>query len=396
MARSNRHRAVIVVALLVLGVTVLILRPPRVPVDTVAAARGRLMVTVDEEGETRVRDRYLITAPVAGRLQRIALEEGDPVEQGTVVAQMNPLPLDPRVHAEATARVEAAEAAKREADARVEEARAAHAQATREARRMRALGGGGIVAAEAVERAALDEVSRAKQLEAAQSAARAAEYAVVAARAALLAPGQTSTLTVCAEEQEACVALRAPATGQVLRVLEESERVVEFGTPLLEIGDPSKLEIVVDVLSSDAVKVTAGDRVLVHDWGGEQELEARVRLVEPSGFTKVSALGVEEQRVNVIADFLDPPHALGDGYRLEARIVVWSGDVLKIPSSALFRHRGRWSVFVVEGGRARRREVEVGHVNSFEVEVAGGLTAGEVVVEHPSDQVDDGTRVRAT
>jgi HlyD family secretion protein len=388
-------RGLVIGAALTLGVTAFVLRPKPVTVEATHVVRGELQVTVDEEGETRVRDRFLITAPVAGRLQRITLDPGDQVEEGAIVAQMNPLPLDPRLKAEATARLEAAEAAEREASARVEETRAALAQARREAARARELGSAGIVSAEAIERAALDETTHARQLDAALHSARAAEHNVEAARAALLAPGQTSTLTVCTEQTEACVALRSPVAGRVLRVLEESERVVEFGRPLLEIGDPSALEVVIDVLSSDAVKVSAGDRVVLQDWGGDRALTATVRLVEPSGFTKVSALGVEEQRVNVVADFTEAPKTLGDGYRLEARIVVWQGEVLKVPSSALFRHGDDWSVFVVERGRARRRVVEVGHVNSFEVEVAKGVDDGELVIRHPSDLLEDGTRVRA-
>jgi HlyD family secretion protein len=183
-------------------------------------------------------------------------------------------------------------------------------------------------------------------------------------------------------------------TGRVLRVIEESERVVPVGAPLLEIGDPRALEVVVDVLSADAVKVRPGADVVFEDWGGERTLEGRVRLVEPSGFTKVSALGVEEQRVNVIADFVEPPAMLADGYRLEARIVVWEGaDVLTIPASALFRRGGTWEVFAVVDGRARRRGVTLGHRTPARVEVIGGLDAGDVVVLHPSDLVGDGTRV---
>ena len=385
--------ALVIGATATVAVSAWLLGPAPVRVEAVPASRGALLVTVDEEGETRVRDRYLITAPLAGRLQRIALEPGDAVAEGAIVAQMNPRPLDPRLHAEAAARLEAAAAAAREAAARVAAARAALAQARREAARARELGATGIVAREAIERAALDETTRARQLDAALYAERAAAHRIEGARAALLAPGATSTLTVCAEQAEACVALRAPVAGRVLRVLEENERVVELGTPLLEIGDPHALEIVIDVLSRDAVQVAPGAPVRVQDWGGDRALDARVRLVEPSGFTKVSALGVEEQRVNVIADLLEAPAALGDGYRLEARIVTWEGTALKIPATALFRDGDGWSVFVVERGRARRRAVRVGRMGALEVEAAGGLAEGELVVRHPNDLLEDGTRV---
>jgi HlyD family secretion protein len=180
----------------------------------------------------------------------------------------------------------------------------------------------------------------------------------------------------------------------VLRIPERSERVVAAGEPLLEMGNCGDLEIVADLLSSDAVKVRPGHRMLVEDWGGDSALIARVRRVEPGGFTKISALGVEEQRVNVVADFVDPPGPLGDGYRVEVRIVVWeAADVLRIPASALFRHGDAWHVFVVERGRARRRAVDVGARGTFDAEVLGGLAAGEVVIRHPSDRIDDGVRV---
>jgi HlyD family secretion protein len=235
----------------------------------------------------------------------------------------------------------------------------------------------------------LNETTRQKELEAAEFTAHKADYEVRAAEAALLAAsGQTDG------NSDVAVELRAPISGSVLRVLEESERVVTVGTPLLELGDPEKLEIVIDILSTDAVPVRPQAPVLIEEWGGAGALQGRIRLVEPSGFTKISALGVEEQRVNVIADFVDDPGKLGDGYRIEARIVVWKGDnVLKIPSSALFRRRDAWNVFVVEGGRARRRAIEVGHRNPFEVEVLGGLQEGDLVVVHPSDTLDDGVRV---
>jgi HlyD family secretion protein len=380
-------------ALGALALVVYLVRPTPIEVETATVVRGPLQVTVDEEGETRVRDRFVVAAPVPGRLDRITLDEGDSVGAGDVVARMNPQPLDPRTQAEAAARREAAEAAEREADARVEQARAALAQAEREAERARQLAVGGTISNEERERAELQETTRGKELEAALFAARAADHNVRAARAALLAPGTAGAAT-CDDGAEACLEIRAPVGGRVLRVLEESERVVNVGAPLLEIGDPTALEIIVDVLSTDAVKVRPGAAVLVEEWGGERPLRAHVRAVEPSGFTKVSALGVEEQRVNVLADFDDDPGRLGDGYRLEARIVVWEGtDVLKIPASALFRRGSDWHVFLVEKGRARRRAVEVGHGSALEFEVKSGLDEGATVIIHPSDLIEDGVKV---
>jgi HlyD family secretion protein len=401
MDAVNVWRKRIVVAAIVVVVLAglaFILRSKPVPVETVRAQRGVLQVTVDEEGETRVRERFLVAAPVSGRLQRITLDPGDVVQRGVVVARMNPLPLDPRSLIGAQARLEAAEAAKREADAGVERARAGAEQAERDASRAATLAEQGTIATEQRERAEVEATARQKGLEAAEFAARAAAYNVDAARAALLAPGRTSTVSVCAEESEACIDLHAPIGGSVLRVFEESERVVAVGAPLVEIGDPKELEVVIDLLSTDAVNVAPGDPILFEDWGGGETLHGRVRLVEPSGFTKISALGVEEQRVNVIADFVDVPERLGDAFRLEARIVTWEGsDVLSVPSSALFRRNGQWAVFTVdEGSRARVTGVEVGRANSFEVEIHDGLQQGAVVIVHPSDLIEEGTRVEQT
>jgi HlyD family secretion protein len=389
---SQRRIVLIFVLLIAAGLAYMWLRPASVHVETATAAAGPMQVTVDEEGETRVRERFVVAAPLSGRVERISLDAGDRVEEGAVVARMYPQPLDPRTVAEGTAHLEAANAAKREAAARVEQARAAVEQAVRAAGRARRLSSNGTISAEELELAVLAETTRQKELEAAQFTARKADYEVRAAEAALLATSGRTDDGINVE-----VELRAPVAGAVLRVLEESERVVTVGTPLLEIGDPANLEIVIDILSTDAVPVRPQAPVLIEDWGGHDSvLQARVRLVEPSGFTKVSALGVEEQRVNVIADFVDPPGALGDNYRVEARIVIWKADkVLKVPASALFRRRSVWSVFVVEGGKARHRDVEIGHRNPFEVEIVGGLQEGETVILHPSDLLDEGVRVDA-
>jgi HlyD family secretion protein len=310
---------------------------------------------------------------------------------------MNPLPLDRRAHAEATARLAAAEAQQRAADAQVEEAHAALEQAQRTGARARHLGKAGTIAAEERELAELAETAREKELDAATFAARAAAFNVEAARAALLAPGgetHQEFVGACEAQDGACIELRSPVTGQVLRIPEKSERVVAAGTPLLELGDAGSLEVVVDVLSADAVKVKPGALMLLDDWGGDAPLQARVRLVEPSAFVKLSALGVEEQRVNVVGDFVAPSVPLADGYRVEARIVVWErDDVMKVPSSALFRRAGEWNVFVVEGGRARRRAVRIGQRGTTEVEVLGGIDDDAQVVLHPSDQVDEGVRI---
>jgi HlyD family secretion protein len=390
----NARRRWLIVAAVVLAATaglLWLLRPAPLRVELGPVERGLLEVTVDEEGRTRVRQRFVVAAPVSGRLYRIALDEGDAVEAGAVVARVDPAPLDPRSLAQAEARLESAMASRREAEARVVQARATLAQAERELRRARTLAKAGTISDQDREQAELTRISRAQELDAARQSADAAAHEVEAARAVLLAAGGRSR----DEGKEGSpVEVHAPAAGRVLRVLEESERVVAVGTPLVEIGDPGDLEIVVDVLSADAVRILPGAEMRLEAWGGERTLRGLVRLVEPSGFTKISALGVEEQRVNVIGDFVDPPGALGDGYRLEARIVVWRGEgVLRAPASALFRRGEGWSVFLAEDGRAWLRAVEVGQRAADAVEILGGLEAGGRVILHPTDRVADGVRI---
>ena len=362
----------------------LAVRPSPVPVDVARATVGPLRVTIDEEARTRVRDRYVVTAPIAGRVARIPLEAGDAVARDAVVARMTPLPLDPRSRAQAEAQVAAAGDAQRAAAAAVAQAREALAQARRERVRVTELASRSLVAPAERERAELADTLAAQDLEAAEFRAQAALHDVEAARAALIAAGAGAVVT-----------LRAPVSGVVLRIPERSERVVQAGEPLLELGNCGDLEIVADLLSSDAVKVRAGDLMLVEDWGGDSTLIARVRRVEPGGFTKISALGVEEQRVHVVAELNQCPDALGDGYRVEARIVIWEADsVLKVPTTALFRAGDAWGVFVIDGGRAAERVVQVGRQNAFEAEITAGLESGDSVVRHPGDRISSGVRVR--
>ena len=383
------------ILLLALGaaiVTLLVvaLLPSPLTVEAVRASRGPLRVTIDEEGETRAHDRFMVAAPIAGRLERVAFEDGDAVTRGQVVAVIHPLPLDVRSKAEAIARGDSAEAGKREAAAQVQHAQADQDQARRERERAGKLVKEGLVSVESFERAKTAETTAAHELEAARFRNEAAAYEVEVARAALIAAG------LGAEEPARLVQLRSPVRGSVLKVLEKSERVVPAGTPILSVGDAAKLEIVVDVLSTDAVKLSPGMPVLLENWGGEQPLRACVRLVEPSGFTKISALGIEEQRVNVIADFVDPPGRLGDGYRVEARVVIWEAEsVLKIPSGALFRRGQDWNVFALEDGRAQARQVEIGHRNALEAEVLHGIEEGNGVIVHPSNEIASGMRVKA-
>lgn len=376
--------------LLVAGLLIVALWPRAVPVEVTAASRGPLVVTVDEEGETRVRDRFVVSAPVAGRVLRIDLEPGDRVRPGMVVARVRaqtPPLLDARTRAEAVEALAAARAAVNRAQADEQQARTQLSRVMREAARVRELMRGGLATGQQTDSAEAD-------VRAAEEAASSATYAVQMAQAdvrraeARLAP-------VSPVEGDRVVSVTSPVEGVVLRRVRESEAVVPAGEPLVEVGDPTKLEVVADLLSSDAVKVKPGQRVIVEDWGGDQPLSARVRRIEPAGFTKVSALGVDEQRVNVVMDFAGGVvPAIGDAFRVEVRVVLWeSATALKVPTSALFRRGSAWAVFVVNAGMASAREVTLGQRNGQEAEVVSGLQQDELVVLHPGDTIGDGTKV---
>ena len=346
--------------------------------ETATVVRGSLTVSVEEEGRTRVRDRYVLYAPVAGYLRRIDLDVGDAVEAGAVLATLDPLPpatLDQRSRAEAEARVSAARAelARREAAAR--QAGAEAELAASEFARIESL-----LARKLVSRSQFDEAS--SRMQAAAAAKHAANAAIDVGRYELDAALASLRYTASGEPGRSleAVPVRAPVSGRVLAIQQESAGVVEAGQPLLEVGNPAELEVMVEVLSRDAVRIAPGGRVLLERWGGEAPLEGVVRTVEPTGFTKVSALGVEEQRVRVIADLASTTgdrQRLGDGYRVEARFIVWeSDDALTVPASALFRRDDGWAVFVVEGGRARERAVTPGHGSGLLTEVVDGLEEG--------------------
>jgi HlyD family secretion protein len=388
MSRHRKRSVWIVIAVAAAALLGLVFRPSPLAVETGQVVRGALRVSVDEEGKTRVRDRFVVSAPVAGRLGRVELREGDAVERGGVIARLAPLPLDERTRAEANARLHAAIASERSAEARIVKASRELEQARRSHVRADELARTGTLASEAREQAELAEETLERDLESARFAGRAAAFEKEAARAALLA-AEAGPEGFAAE-----VTVRAPVTGRILRLLQQSERSVSAGTPLVEIGDPASLEIVVDLLSADAVRVRPGAAMRI-DAGDGGTLSGRVRTIEPSAFTKVSALGVEEQRVNVIADFMEPPGRLGDGYRVESSVTVWEADrAVKAPAAALFRRGSKWSVFVIEDGRARSRDVEVGHRNADEAEIVRGVDPGAVVILHRGDRVRDGLRVR--
>jgi HlyD family secretion protein len=368
-------------------------------VEIAPVVRGPLVVTVEEEGKTRVIDRYVISAPVAGFTRRIELDVGDVVARGQPLVVMEPLRsdvLDPRRRAEAQARIAAAEAALQVAEQNARAAAAEADLAETELARLKRL-----YQARGTSREALDQA----EAEARRTRAhlRSAEFAVDVARSELEAARtalrySAAEATPAADEQ---VVIRSPVDGQVLKISHKSARVVGAGESLIEVGNPDALEVEVDVLSADAVRIRPGTRVLFDRWGGDVPLEGRVRVVEPAGFTEVSALGVEEQRVWVIADITSPPELwkrLGDGYRMEASFVLWEGErVLQVPTSALFRYRddrgNGWAVFVAQDKRARLRPVQVGHRSGLRAEIRSGLSQGEAVITHPGESVEDGVRL---
>lgn len=374
------------------------LQPRPVDVDLIAVEKGPLVITVDEEGETRIRDVFVLSAPVRGRVLRIEREEGDDVTANeTILAEIEPTDptfLDVRSEAEARAAVNTAKASLALAEAELMQADAELEFATAERSRTRALR-----TSEAVSERALDDAERLYKIRAAATETARAAVAMrhselEAAEARLLRPGAPPS----PGQPCPCLPIRAPVSGQVLRVLHESEGVVDTGHPLLEIGDPRDLEIVVDFLSSDAVRIEPGQRVLIDQWGGDAVLNGVVRRVEPFGFTKVSALGIDEQRVNVIIDFQDPPDdwaRLGHGFQVEARVVLEEApDALKVPLTALFRQGDAWAVFVVEEETATIRLVGIGGRGALETEILSGLAEGETVIRYPNDDIDEGVAVR--
>lgn len=383
------------VALLVVSLIALGFVPKPVPVTIGQAQKRALEVTVDEPGKTRIRSKYVVSAPVAGQLSRITLEAGDQVPAGAVVARIAPLSpqlLDERTRAEASARVAVAQANLVRVQSTIGRAETSATFARNQAERMRKLRSQGGTSDQAFEQAEYQERAASEELASARLARRVAEGELLAARSALASvagePGTGSEVQVV-----------APVAGQVLKVLQESEGVVQPGTPLLEIGDPAELEIVVDVLTTDAVRIAVGAEARIERWGGDHPLRARVERKQPSAFTTRSALGVEEQRAPIVLDLAEERarwQQLGDGYRVEARIrVSYLENALVIPASALFREEGQWVAFKVEAQHARRHKLTIGARNPDWAEVKSGLFAGDRVILYPSDQVVDGVEISA-
>jgi HlyD family secretion protein len=363
-------------------------------VDFVRVMRGPMQVTIEEEGRTRLRERFVISAPTAGYLRRIGVKVGDPVKKGQTVAVLEPLrsqALDPRSRAEAQAVVSAAEAS---LAAAVEKERAATADADymeKRLARIARLYSGGSVAKDQFDQTE-SEAGKARAVQ------RSARATADAARAELERAKTARRNFPAVQSGGASVEVVAPLGGSVFKRFRESEGAVQTGEPLLELGNVRNLEVLVEVLSSDAVKIAPGMTVLFKRWGRDEPLMGSVRRVEPAGFTKVSSLGVEEQRVLVLSDITSPPEmwrALGDGYRLEAHFVIWEGkDILQVPTSALFRSGKDWSVFVEERGKARRRKVETGQGTGLTAQIVSGLREDERVVAYPDDAISEGTRIR--
>jgi HlyD family secretion protein len=393
-----------IVGAIVLAAIVFAFIPKPVEVDVAQVDRGPMRVTVDQDGKTRVKERYVISAPLVGRLIRVNLKAGDAVEAGkTVVASIVPTPpelLDARAHDEAEARVRAAEASLLQAEPMIVRATARRDQAIVDLDRAKQMAVNSVASQDELDQKSLAVSVNEAELKAAVFARDVAKFQLEQARAALArtAVGTNGGTTMPSTATEDSVfQIVSPITGYVLRVWQESEATVNAGTQLLEVGDIGELEAVIDVLSRDAVNVRPGAPVLLERWGGGEPLRGRVRRVEPSGFTKISALGVEEQRVNVIVDFADDSasrQTLGDGYRVDARIVTWERpDVLKVPVGALFRSGQDWSCYSITSGRAVEHKLQLGRMNADEAEVLDGLTDHDVVIMHPSDKIKDGVAV---
>lgn len=376
------------------------LAPEPVVVDTRVVTHGPLAVHVRDDGVTRIRERYVVAAPLAGRSSRVDLHPGDPVVAGhtaiCTIEPVDPALLDPRAVAEAGARVEAAREAAEQADAALSRAVTVADHARTDLERAERLAPDRVISREQLDDAILVRETALEEVEGAEHGVRIARFELALAEAALLRtrPGVDDTTP----RGDWRMPILAPIDGRVLRVFHESEGPVTVGTNLVEVGDPRDLELVVDLVSEDAVRVHPGDRAAIDAWGGEQPLEARVRLVEPRGFTKVSPLGVEEQRVNVVLDLVSPPEEwenLGDAFRIDATIEVDRiDDAVLVPLSALFRSGNVHAVFVVDSGKARLVPVTIRRRGDRSAEVTEGLTGGEQVIEYPPDTVRDGTSVR--
>jgi HlyD family secretion protein len=395
--RLRRWIIVIIITVGVISAIVYGFMPKPVSVDLVKVSRGPLKVTVEEEGRTRVKDRFVVSAPVAGFMRRIQFDVGDRVQKGQSLVELEPLKsnlLDPRSHAAAQAAVSSAEASLKVEEERAKAAAADADYARKNLERIKKLHEGGYVAKDALEQAETGAKRAGANLLSTEAAVKVARFELDRVHTALRHSAAENTRI-----QGKIVTIQSPVNGSVLKIYRESEGVVQSGEPVIDIGDPERLEVKVEVLSADAVKIKPGTSVLFERWGGNSTLSGRVRVVEPAGFTKISSLGVEEQRVLVIVDLTSSDKSeksLGDGYRLEASFIIWEGkDILQVPASALFRNQEGWAIFVVKNNRALKRKVRVGQRTGLVAEVLSGLTEGEEVISHPDNSIEDRTRVRS-
>ncbi len=391
-----KRAAWVIVGAAVIFMAVRAFMPKPVPVDAAKATKTKMVVTIDEDGKTRIKDRYVVLAPLTGNMVRIDFQPGDAVKHHAAIARIlptTPTLLDARTRSEARARLAAAIAGARQARALIGAANTAWQQAKADVKRNTPLAAKGAVSRVELERSQFLVRSRREELRSARFAARVASENVSSARAAL----GFLTKKKKGDKEEPQLVVTAPTNGSVLRVFRRDEGVVAAGTKLVELGDPSHVEVVADILTRDAVKIREGARVTIHRWGGGIPLKGHVHRVEPSAFQRISALGVEEQRVNVIVHIENDRKqwsALGDGYRVEVSIVIWQrDDVLTVPTSSVFRSKKGWAVFTIDKGKARLTPIQVGQRNPKQVQVLGGLSAGTEVVLHPGDQVSDGVRV---
>ncbi|SIS57503.1 efflux RND transporter periplasmic adaptor subunit [Neptunomonas antarctica] len=399
----REHPLIVLIAILLSGLIIWGFWPQSVRVEVVPASYAPLTITIEEEGRTRVVDRYVIAAPVNGVTCRQQLKVGDSVTQGQVLLGITPLEsqvLDPRSRAEAEARLASAESALHAAQEQARAAAATAQLAITERNRLRPLADKNLISREIMDKASTAVQTTAAAKRSADFTVEVAKYDREAARTTLQysASNQNESLNTAGDTNEERVLVRSPINGKILKIARQCEGPVATGEPLLEIGDPSALEIEVDVLSADAVRIAPGMKVTFDRWGGEQPLTGIVRIIEPIGSTKISALGVEEQRVLIISDFTSPKalwQRLGDGYRVEASFIIWhQEEVLQIPNSSLFRYQNGWALFVAENGTARRRKITIGQRNGLIAQVLEGIEAGENIINHPSDVINDGTRVR--
>ena len=395
-AATRRNIFLTLIVAIIIAATIYGFLPKKIPVDLYEVSRGPLRVTIEEEGRTRLKDRFIVSAPVSGYMLRNNVKVGDRIRRGQVLVLLQPLPsqpLDKRSREEAEAAVSAAEAGLKASREREKAAQADREYLEKQLSRIRNLYSKKYVAKDQFDQADSNAQKARAVVLSATAAVDVARFELERAKAVL------RSVSLGAEKGQLEVTkVPAPIDGTVLKIYRESEGPVQTGEPLVEAGDLHGLEVRVEVLSSDAVKINRGTRVLFERWGGEKTLEGVVRRVEPAGFTKISSLGVEEQRTLVIVDIVSPPaiwNSLGDGFRLEANFIIWEKkDILQVPAGALFRSGEDWAVFVAENGRARLRTVKTGQRNGLVAEIVSGLREHEMVIIHPDDAIKDGVLIK--